>query len=160
MTRSRYNDVRAMVLGLELNGLNVVRSLGRHRVQVVGVDSDIEQPSALSKYLLHRVRTPDIRGPAVIETLVELAKDGRRYALFPTMDATVHLLSEARDRLPDNLIYRLPDRETVGRLLHKGSLRELFRTMDIPGPGYAVADRLEALQSAMENLRFPLVRRT
>lgn len=156
----RWNDVRAVVLGLEINGLSVVRSLGRNRVRVVGVDQDLEQATALSKYLLSRIHTPQVRGPEVVDTLVELAGDGRRYALFPTMDATVLQLSEERARLPENLLYRLPEHETVCTLMHKGSFRALCKEADLPAPGYAVAADLEALEAALESLRFPLVMKT
>ena len=153
----RYGDVHAVVLGLELNGLDVVRALGRHRVPVVGVDSDLEGPGALSKYLLFRVQTPDIRGPAVVDTLRELASDGRTYALFPTMDATVLALSEARDRLPSNVVFRLPDKDTVRRLMYKDRFRALALEHGLAGPGHVTVRDRSSLDAAVGALRFPVV---
>lgn len=157
---ARYNNVRAVVLGLELNGLNVVRSLGRDRVMVVGVDTDLEQASALSKYLLSRLKTPDIRGAEVIETIKRLASDGQEYALFPTMDATVLAISEERERLPKNVRFRLPDRQTVRRLMHKGSFRDLCKTLNLPTPGYALVDGRARFEGAIGELRMPVVMKT
>jgi predicted ATP-grasp superfamily ATP-dependent carboligase len=154
---ARFKNMRAVVLGLELNGLSVVRSLARNRVKVIGIDSDLEQTSSLTKYLLTRIRTEDIRGPALIDTLGRLEHDRRQMVLFPTMDATVLLLSEERERLPDNLVLRLPDKEMVRRLMHKGSFRELCKGMGLNSPGHAMVDDEAKLEQALDQVRFPLV---
>jgi predicted ATP-grasp superfamily ATP-dependent carboligase len=154
---ARFKNIRAVVLGLELNGLSVVRSLARHRVKVIGIDSDLEQTSSLTKYLLTRIRTEDIRGPSVIDTLEKIGADSRRHVLFPTMDATVLLLSEERERLPESLIYCLPEKDMVHRLMHKGSFRELCRSMGLNSPGYAMVESEAKLEEALEQVRFPLV---
>ena len=153
----RYNDVRALVLGLETNGLSVVRSLGRARVLVAGVDSELDQVTSLSKYLLSRIKTTDIRGPGLIDTLIEIAQDSCRYALFPTVESTVFHISEGRDRLPENIIVRLPDKETVRALLHKGSFRKLCDELNLPSPASAVAVDTGELDAALGKLRLPVV---
>lgn len=154
---ARFKDITALVLGLEINGLSVVRSLGRSRVQVIGMDSDLEQVTALSKYLLGRIKTDDIRGPSMIDSLIKLGEGGRKYAIIPTMEACVLNLSEARDRLPENLIYRLPDKEMTQKLLHKGSFRKLCAEHDLLSPAFAVVRNKTELEAALENFRFPLV---
>lgn len=154
---ARFKDIRAVVLGMELNGLAVVRALGRKRVGVVGIDSDLDQVSALSKYVLTRIKTDDIRGPSVIDTLNRMSSGPQRYVLFPTMDATVLVLSEERERLQGNMILRLPDKETVRRLMHKGSFRELCKASDLPTPGSAVAKDVEELEAGLGRLRLPVV---
>ncbi|MBK8979316.1 MAG: hypothetical protein IPM29_25750 [Planctomycetes bacterium] len=147
----------AVVLGLEINGLNVVRALGRRGVHVVGIDRDLAQFTAHSRYLRGRVATADLRGEALLDTLCELGRDGRRRLLFPTMDGTVHLLSALRARLPGHLLLELPDHDTVHALMHKGGFRELADRHGLLSPGCRVARDPAELERAAAELRFPLV---
>jgi len=153
----RFNNVLAVVLGLETNGLSVVRSLGRAKASVIGIDSDLTQVTALSKYTLGLIKTPDLRKPDLIDTIISTSSKNREYALFPTMDDTVIVLSDGRDRLPENIMYRLPDKETVRNLMHKGSFREICQEYGLLSPGSAVAADKDQIESALNSIRLPAI---
>jgi predicted ATP-grasp superfamily ATP-dependent carboligase len=64
----------AVVLGLGQNGLATVRSLAREGVPVIGIDRDLRQYTARTKYC-RKVLCPDFkRGEGVIQVLREIGE--------------------------------------------------------------------------------------
>src|SRR5262245_40294057 len=76
----------AVVLGLGQNGMATCRALGRVGIPVIGIDTDLDQPSARTRYAT-KFHCPDfLRGGAgLVESLEQI---GRRLptkgVLFPS----------------------------------------------------------------------------
>src|SRR5688572_16917051 len=99
----------AVVLGLGVNGLGVVRALAWRDIPVVGV---YERVGEIGRYSRHcrAVSVPDVeRDPAGF--LQEVCALGRRLGdqpvLFPTTDAQVALVSRERTALGKLFRFRL-----------------------------------------------------
>ena len=110
----------AVVLGLGQNGLATVRCLGRKGVPVIGIDGNIKQYTARSKYC-ESMRCADFKkGEGLIELLVHIGKElPQKGVLFPSGDFALYLLSERRDDLKDYYLFTFPTREVVSLSLDK-----------------------------------------
>jgi len=110
-----------VVLGLGQNGLATVRALGRAGVPVIGIDSDLAQPSARTRYATPLL-CPDFNaaGPGLLECLLQL---GRRLddkgVLFASGDLNLTLMSEHREELGRYFHIALPPKDVVQLFLNK-----------------------------------------
>jgi predicted ATP-grasp superfamily ATP-dependent carboligase len=111
----------AVVLGLGQNGLASVRALGRAGVPVIGIDSDLSQPSARTRYAT-RVHCPDFNaaGPGLLECLLRIGQGlADKGVLFPTGDLNLTLMSEHREALEPYFHVALPPKDVVRLFLNK-----------------------------------------
>src|ERR1700738_693199 len=118
----RVGDARvaAVVVGGELNGLGVVRSIGRQRIPIVAVDTQARRAALWSRYAHpHLIRS--FTGPQFVEDMIRL---GKAFPVPPvlllTAEEAVHSVSEHRDELSKWFRFRLPSDETVRLLSIKG----------------------------------------
>src|SRR5882724_6948572 len=91
----------AVVLGLGQNGLATIRALARMGVPVIGIDNDLEQPGAHTRYA-RKSHCPGFstEGPELADHLMRLgAGRGRRAALSRGGDITRPVVPETRGRL-------------------------------------------------------------
>ncbi len=125
----------AIVLGLDLNGLGVVRALGRAGLPIVGVDHLRGHVGRASRYCGSVVEANPCASDELIRCLQDLggalAHGG---VIFPTMDDTVRILSERRSEVPPSLALSLPSAESVTRLMEKEDLACLARQHGWPAP--------------------------
>jgi D-aspartate ligase len=93
--------IGALVLGANLNGLTIARSLGRKGVPVWLVTRPNIKLASFSRYALRTLPWPRAEGGAQVEYLLELAAchklDG--WVLFPTSDETAALLAKFHNPL-------------------------------------------------------------
>jgi len=116
----------AIVLGLDLNGLGVVRALGRAGVRVLGVDAALGHVGRASRYCREVVAADPCAPDALLEALHGIARGlDEPGILFPTMDDTVRILSSRRHELPSSLRVELPDAAMVTQLMEKEDLARL-----------------------------------
>ena len=111
----------AVVLGLGQNGLATARALGRLGIPVIGVDTDLQQPGARTRYC-SKIYCRDFLagGPGLLDTLVDLGRElPCKGVLFPSGDLNVSLVSENRERLADYFHYALPPKEVIRLFLNK-----------------------------------------
>jgi predicted ATP-grasp superfamily ATP-dependent carboligase len=111
----------AVVLGLGQNGLGTVRALGRAGVPVVGVDSDLAQPSARTRYAT-KLHCPDFGrgGPGLLASLVELGRGfDDKGVLFASGDLNLVFMSEQREALAPYYHIALPPADVVRMFLNK-----------------------------------------
>lgn len=126
----------AVVLGLGQNGLATVRALGRRGVRVVGVDANLEQPTARSRYC-RAVRCPAFRagGESLVQFLVDLgARLPERGVLFPSGDLNLLAVSEHRTTLAPFFHVALPAREIVRLILDKTAFYDFTARAGFPIP--------------------------
>lgn len=139
MNLPRFDQPPAIVLGLGQNGLGTVRALGRVGVPVIGIDSDLTQPGAQSRYCT-KLHCADFAkgGPGLVETLVELGRElegmGRKGVLLPSGDLNVQIISEERERLEPYFLLSLPSKEVQHLFLDKKSFYKLAMERGFPLP--------------------------
>lgn len=147
----------AVVVGLESNGLGLVRSLGRAGVPVLGVTSDPKLPTARSRYC-EVLPGPDERTDAIVERLLEIGRDqAERVPLFCSMEKTVALVSAARERLSEYFLLSLPPHDLLQRLNDKREFAHLAAERGILVPHTETVDSLDALEAAAQRAGFPLI---
>jgi hypothetical protein len=61
----------AVVVGIDLNGLGVIRSLGRAGIRIVALDTDLGKPTVATRFA-EKVRIRALSGPSFVDALLEL----------------------------------------------------------------------------------------
>jgi predicted ATP-grasp superfamily ATP-dependent carboligase len=146
----------AVVVGLSLNGLGVVRGLGRAGVRVVAVDRDPPEHTARSRYVRRRVACEQLDGPPLVQCLRELGEEARR-ALFLTSDQQVQTIADHRVELEDRYDIALPPVDIVHLLLDKTPFlaRAAAGGFDVPASRQAASD--DDLEAAVADVGCPCV---
>lgn len=145
-----------MVAGLELNGLGVMRALGRARIPTIGLDTDIGQPSAVTR-IGSKVQVAALSGAEFIEELMALrSRLDRDPVLFLTQEASVATISAGRDLLAGAYRISLPSHAVVEALLDKFRFQAAAERLGFPVPRLArLSEQSDA--AALDELRFPCV---
>lgn len=113
----------SIVIGLQENGLGVVRALARENVLTTALDSNLESVYASTRYGV-KFQCADFGGLGLIESLCEVG--GRLTTpgvLIPTMDRGVLLVSEHRGRIEPYFRHSLPGETVVKLLMSKTATR-------------------------------------
>jgi predicted ATP-grasp superfamily ATP-dependent carboligase len=123
----------AVIVGLGMTGLGVVRSLSRHGVPLVAVDTLPRRPSGWTR--LCRKVFVDPRGDLWDQVL----EVGRRCGtpapvLFLTNDVAVLEASARRERLSSVFRFHLPEPDVVRLLVDKTSFGEYAVNVGLPVP--------------------------
>lgn len=150
----------AVVMGLSPTGLHVVRELGRHGVQVIGVSSETQAGSA-SRYLVGRVVEPDAerRLSMLCEMfpVSEFAEKGKKPVLIPTSDQDVDLIIENSERLARHFFFQESYSDGLAsQIMDKESFYEICGSQGVAFPKLwkgAVAE----IRGLRDELRFPCI---
>lgn len=146
----------AVVLGVDINGLGVVRSLAREDVPVICVDTDLDKPTMRTRYGF-KYRVTSLSGEELIRDLNKLSESLKTPAvLFITEEDTVRTVSGRRGELSSLYRINLPTPTLLDELMHKATLQAHAEQLRIPAPKTIhVNDRL-GLEGAAD-LRFPVI---
>ncbi|MDA8064928.1 MAG: hypothetical protein M0031_05395 [Thermaerobacter sp.] len=122
----------ALLLGCNLAGLAVARSLAERGIPVVGVDRDPRGAAFASRHLIRRAVCPSPRRPQrLLAFLANLAEELGGAVVIPTQDAWLEAL--AAGPLPPSLRLVLPGVRAAD-LLDKVGLYRAARAAGIPLP--------------------------
>jgi D-aspartate ligase len=146
----------AVVAGIDLNGLGVLRSLGAERVPLVALDTDLSKPTLATRFG-RKVRVDALSGPQFVEALVALRDQfDRNPVLILTQEASVATVSEERERLSEIYRFTLPAPEIVRDLQDKMRFQTLAEQIGSPVPHAASIDKTSGVAPA-RSLRYPCV---
>jgi len=151
--------VPVLVLGLGQNGLASIRALGRLGIPVFGIDSDLSQPGAGSRYC-RAVACADAKtgGPGLLEKLLELGPTfDQRPVLLPSGDLNLQVISEARELLAPHYRVSLPTPEVVRRALDKRSFYEFAIANDLPIPRTILLHAQPDIESIAREIEYPCI---
>lgn len=146
----------AVVVGLDVNGLGVVRALGEAHVPMVALDTDLEKPTAMTRFA-EKIAVETLSGPGFIDALLHLrARFSGQPVLLLTQEASVATVSETRARLEGAYRVTLPPHALMQDLLDKLRFQSIAERHGLPIPR---AVRLSGADgaAAMDGLRFPCV---
>ena len=129
-------QIGAVVLGGDFQGLGIVRSLGRRGVPVCVIDDEYSI-SRFSNYATWSVRVPDLRDER--RTVEAVLDAGRRmglagWVLYPTRDELVATLSRYRDVLAESFRVPTPGWQSVQWAWDKRNTYRLAERLGIPTP--------------------------
>jgi D-aspartate ligase len=129
-------NVGAIVIGGDYQGLGIVRSLGRQGIPVCVVDDELSI-SRYSRYCTKFVKLANLRDERVtVDSLLELGTRLRLggWILYPTREELVAALSRHRPELSEVFRVPTPDWESVKWAWDKRNTYSLARELDIPTP--------------------------
>lgn len=145
-----------MVVGANINGLGVVRSLRKAAVSVTVLGTSRRQPALWSRGC-RTVLLPQLHGPELTEALLGLR---RRFdhdpVLFLTDEMAVFTVSERRRELEGSYRFALPSPEMVTALSDKAAFHAMAETYDLPAPRSAVLERAADLFK-LQSLASPVI---
>jgi len=153
-------NVKAVVLGCDgVNGLTVIRSLGRHGVPVVGVGYHRESLGFYSRYTMDKYVFPDpvINENRFLSLLLSHAKKWDGALLFPISDAALEAVSKYRDELSEHYIVPVPAWRHVKKMVDKKGVYDLASSLGIKIPKTFYVESQESLDKALEKLEFPVL---
>ncbi len=149
------STVPAVVVGLDLNGLGVVRSLGAARIPVIAIDTEPGKPTCTTRYASVR-RAPALEGPPLVEALLRV-REGltENPVLLLTQEGSVATVSAERARLADAFRFSMPGHDLMRQLADKLGFQALAESLGFSLPR---AIRLgHGTTTTLSDLRFPCV---
>lgn len=149
----------ALVIGLEVNGYGIVRSLAREGVATVGVHSSELAFGRFSRYCDKRYLDPSIHEEEQIcEAL--MAWGGRldqKAVLFPTSDRYVMLLARHREELSGHFLFHWVDPKYLSGIVNKDEIALICRQAGIVAPMTHVPKLGEDLGETAKEFPFPCI---
>ena len=149
------STVPAIVVGLDLNGLGVVRSLGAARIPVIAIDTEPGKPTCTTRYASVR-RAPALEGPPLVEALLRVREGlAENPVLLLTQEGSVATVSAERARLADAFRFSMPGDALMRQLGDKLGFQALAEGLGFSLPR---AVRLgHGMAATLSDLRFPCV---
>jgi len=140
------------------SALAIIRSLGRHGLQVVAGDHVGHALGAASKYATTSVRYPDpaMSPGAFLSEIIALADRLAIDTIIPATDLTMMLLVSQPD-LSEFSRLAAPTKGSYETLTDKARLLKLAEPLGVPIPATQIADTATAVVSAANDIGFPVV---
>jgi predicted ATP-grasp superfamily ATP-dependent carboligase len=149
--------VPAVVVGGQLNGLGVVRSLALGGISSIVVDTTRRRAAMWSSGCRAGVLVGRTHGPELIDCLLGLQRMlACRPILILTDEMSVGTVSEHRELLGRFFRFHLPSREMVDVLGNKARFHEFAQAFDLPVPDTIVV-RSDADIAGLSRLEFPII---
>lgn len=151
-----FKQQYAVIAGVDLNGLGLLRSLASAGVPTVVLDTNLQKATLASRYG-RKIRVASLSGPVFIDELLALR---RRFAVNPvlllTQEASVATVSEARETLHGAYRFSMPNHPLMTTLLDKLEFQALAERLGFPIPkAVRVDQRID--WARLGALRFPCV---
>lgn len=138
----------AIVIGADINGLGVVRSLARKGVRTWLVDHALTDPTMRTRYAT-KIELPSLAGVAVIDALIHLrAGLDADPVLFLTREETVEAVSRDLDRVSSCYRISMPNERLMNRLMDKVGFQTLAQEHGFPIPRAVSFERAADLSTA------------
>jgi len=146
----------AVVAGVDVNGLGVVRSLGRAGVPVVAIDTNLAKPTMATRFG-KKLQVPSLSGESFIDALIDLAKElVQKPVLFLTQEESVAAVSSAREHVSAFYHFSMPEQRVMQMLMDKVLFQTTAEALNCPVPRAVLLSRKNDT-AAIDNLRFPCV---
>ena len=150
-------DIPAVVIGGGVNGLGVIRNLGRNGIDVYCAVDKKDDMAIYSKYCKGYFIYPGVEND--LQVLNEFLKEFEKLltskaVLFPTSDISVLNVSKLIDEL-HNYEVVMPKREVLETLIVKRKFYESLEKMGIPHPTTLYPDR-ENIENIKLKLQYPV----
>lgn len=111
MKKEKNNLTVLVTEGENRSSLAVTRSLGRYGVRVVVTGQQEKNITSCSRYCSRRyaVPSPSQDGAAYFEAIRAIIAEQNVDVLFPMTEPAILLLAGNRSKLPEDIIFSLPD---------------------------------------------------
>lgn len=155
------NKVKAVVFVCYVNGLSIIRSLGRHGIPVVAADYN-SHPNPLgffSKYIVEKTFVPNPQNSPkrFLAFLLSKSDEWAGSVLIPTSDEILEALSYHKPLLSKFYIVAVPDWNALKNILNKKVLYEEARKVAVPTPVTICPSSMESLLEHKSEYVYPCV---
>lgn len=155
--KQEHGNHPVVVVGLNPTALGLIRPLRRHGVTVVAVDSDFDDLAGKTR-CSKKIPVESILTEGLVDQLIDIGKClDARPLLTTTVDATVTILSEHRERLHDYFKLTLPSKSVVKTLMDKTLFADFARRKGYPIPRSFVARDEHQMEDVAEQISFPAI---
>jgi predicted ATP-grasp superfamily ATP-dependent carboligase len=148
----------AFVLGLGINGLGVVRSLGRVSVHVVGFYSFDEEIGRFSRYCQAVHLAPDITPDKMLKVILEVSDHFKAPpVLYATTDAYAQWINDYQHQLCKRFLFHSVEKSLFAQINTKLGLIHLVKEHGIQSPWTDHFERLEEIEQAASGFPYPVI---
>jgi D-aspartate ligase len=146
----------AFILGLEVNGYGILRSLARAGVGVVGFHSGPDELGRFSRYCESHYLPPSLNEEEICQALIERGRRaGGKPVLFTASDYHAFILAKYREELSKHFQYHWVDAERLGRIVDKAQMSRACREAGVLLPRTHATRPDEDLAETVGALSFP-----
>lgn len=152
--------MNALVLGLGINGLAVVRSLGEQGLKVAGVYNDGQSELGIhSRYLSgSHLFDPEKSSEELFEICQQLTDESsERPVIICTTDLFSELVASHSELFESRFILTTPNKDLYWRFLYKQPTAQICMDNDVKIPMTVFVKESECLLSACEDMHFPAI---
>lgn len=149
--------VPAVVLGLALNGLGLVRSLGRQKIPVYALDYIVDTEGLYSKYAQSYVcPNPETQPEKLMKYLKMLSrKTDSKPVLFPASDSFVLFVSNNLSELSKDFKIVISNPQVQADLVSKSKLNEIAKRFGVPCPQTFSVNSFDELNQVVDDITYP-----
>jgi predicted ATP-grasp superfamily ATP-dependent carboligase len=146
----------AVVAGLDVNGLGVVRSLASAGVNTLILETDLSTPAAATRFG-RKLKVPALSGNDFIESLLRIAAGmEQKPVLFLTQEGSVETVAAAQAELSQYYRFTMPSHDIMATLLNKAGFQRAAEEMHSAIPRSINLNR-NTPTDAISALRLPCV---
>jgi predicted ATP-grasp superfamily ATP-dependent carboligase len=131
---SSMKGAEAIVVGLDINGLGVVRSLVEAGIPTIVLDTGFEKPTGATRHG-RKVRIQALEGRPLVDGILALASvTPEPPVLFLTQEQSVRTIAAAQEELRPHVRFSMPSADTVTRLMNKDGFMPIAEAagLDVP----------------------------
>lgn len=152
------NAAPALVIGVDVSALNVVRGLGRKGIEVYVLGSNSRDYAAVSRFARFMFCSDLTNEFEFIASLrVASRKIGRKSVLICTSDLHVLYVSRNREVLSDDFIFVMPEHKVIEDLMDKKNLNDFACLHGFPVPMTYFSSNRKDLCEIAAKIPYPCV---
>ncbi len=150
----------AIVLGLDINGLGVVRSLRDLGLNVLGIYASNNEIGRFSRYC--KACRIDDEGGSMMQNLLDFlermtSSASKKPVIFPTSDYFVKFINDKREILEKKFLFMLPEKELLYLIMSKECQYELAQKHNLLLPETFRFSNFDDLKKQKELIIFPCI---
>jgi len=156
--KSNSHHIPAIVLGVDVSALNVIRSLGRRGIKVYAMGCNPYDFGSLSRYAEFIFCENLNDEEKVMSTLSQISKNAeKRMVIFCTSDLHVLFISRNREILKKHYDFVLPDHNIIETLIDKKNLNGFAQKHGFPAPKTFFSQNESDIHEIAKTIHYPCV---
>lgn len=147
----------AMVFGLGINGLGVVRSLGRRAIPIIGLDPNPSQPGFFSRYCKGVVcPDPAKQEDEYVNLLLTLGeKMNTKGVIIQSEEAGILTILKHKNELEKYYKIPIADLDIIEKLANKGKFYKMLEQLGMPHPKTYFPSDISEVEKISKKIAYP-----
>lgn len=152
------NKPIAIFAGLDINGMGVMRSLGRRGIPIIGLDPNPIQLGFFSRYGKKFACINPKNEEQYVNFLLEMGRQMKiKGVLFQGLDAHTISILNHRDELEEYYHFPMARSEIVEILLNKKKFSDELKRLNIPGPNTYFPEDIHDIKPLSREIEYPCI---